>query len=325
MYPESEIQDIIENLNHGMTVRGNLVAECIMFHGKNIECRKQKIRHKYLALHLGSGKIKKDLERHLKLNYGLEPTENQPKLKKGHIVAVLKMGESKHLSELTQEEWNNKWIYSEGGYSVMNYIEKVYMLKNPIKSRGFQCMNWNLKNVDNALKKKNKFDIPIKDKINTELRKLQQGYIKEYEMIGKDCVDIIEEYKIDMEKYENDVKKIDECIASQGIRKGKVFKVDLTLGEIKRYYQEKKYNPKIQVQVEIRDDDKNMIRSETFDAYLGGVNLDDAILEDVKVYALWNSYVSKIMCLDLGEYTEEDYIKLMHEKIGYYIIEDEEN
>ena len=30
------IKDIIENLNHGITVRGNLVAECIMFHGKNM-------------------------------------------------------------------------------------------------------------------------------------------------------------------------------------------------------------------------------------------------------------------------------------------------
>ena len=56
-------EDLAENLNHGITVRGNLVAECILFHGKNVECRKKKILNKkYLALHLGSGKINKDLE-----------------------------------------------------------------------------------------------------------------------------------------------------------------------------------------------------------------------------------------------------------------------
>jgi hypothetical protein len=165
----NNIKDIIENLNHGITVRGNLVAECIMFHGKNIECRKKKIKHKYLALHLGSGTINKDLKKHLKLNYKLDPKKNQPKLKKGHIVAILKMGESKFLNELNKKEWENKWIYSEGGYNVCNYIEDVYILKNPIKCRGFQCMNWKLECVDNDLIQKKKFKIPLKQKIISNL------------------------------------------------------------------------------------------------------------------------------------------------------------
>ena len=44
MYPKSEIKDIITNLNHGITVRGNLVAESIMYYGKNIENRTRKIK-----------------------------------------------------------------------------------------------------------------------------------------------------------------------------------------------------------------------------------------------------------------------------------------
>ena len=166
MYSQEEINDIIANLNDGITVRGNLVAESIMYYGKNIECRKKKIKQKYLALHLGSGKINKELEIHLKNN-----CENytDKKLKKGHIVAILKMGQPKFLSEMTEEELKNKWIYSEGGYTAMNYIEKVYILKNSIKSRGFQSMTWNLQCVDNDLKKKEKFEKSLKEKIIEEL------------------------------------------------------------------------------------------------------------------------------------------------------------
>ena len=154
MYPQEEIQDIIDNLNHGITVRGNLVAECIMFNGKNIENRTRKITHKYLALHLGTGKINKDVERHLLANIN-ERTDY--KLKKGHICAILKMGEAKHLTELNEEEQTNKWVWRGGKYDVCNFIEKVYILKNPIKSRGFQVQTWKLECVDNALKQKDKF------------------------------------------------------------------------------------------------------------------------------------------------------------------------
>ena len=146
-----EIKDIKENLNHAMTVRGVLVAESIMYYEKNIENRTKKIKHKYLALHLGTGKIKKDVLAHLLEN--IKERTNY-KLKKGHICAILKMGESKHLNELNEEEKKNKWIWNGGKYDVCNYIEKVYILKNPIKTRGFQVMNWRLICSDNALKKK---------------------------------------------------------------------------------------------------------------------------------------------------------------------------
>ena len=319
MYPQSEIQDIIDNLNHGMTVRGNLVAECIMFNGKNIENRTRKIKHKYVALHLGTGRITKDVERHLLANI---KERKDYKLKKGHIVAILKMGEAKHLSELNEEEQKNKWVWRGGKYDVSNFIEKVYILKNPIKSRGFQCQTWKLECVDNTLKKKNKFQKPIKGKIVEELHNITQHEKDLYEMIGQDCVDIIEEYKIDMEKYENDIHKIDECIENiEGERKNKVFKVDLTLGEIKSYYEEQGYYPEIQVKIEIHYD-AGVSGSSIYDAYLWQDDINGE-LNNIRVYALWNSYVSKIICFDLGEYNEEDYISLMDDKIGCYIIENE--
>ena len=166
---KEELQDINENLLHGMTIRGKLLAQSILYNSKNIECRNKKIKHKYLALHLGSGKINPLLRKHLEKNFLKE--DKKYKLPKGNIIGILKMGKSKELTELNEEELKNKWIYSEGGYKVITYIEKVYILKNPIKSRGFQCMNWKLECVDNNLKKKNKFKKSLKEKIIEELEK----------------------------------------------------------------------------------------------------------------------------------------------------------
>jgi len=163
------MQDIINNLKSGITVRGELVAECIMYYDKNIENRKQKIKnHKYLALHLGSGNINKEVKKHLLEN--LKDVEyKKHNLPKGHIVAVLKMGDSKKVDELTEEESKSKWVYQGDGYDVCNYIEEVYILKNPIKCRGFQSLTWNLECVDNNLKKKEKFEKKLKEKIIEEL------------------------------------------------------------------------------------------------------------------------------------------------------------
>ena len=167
MYPQDEIQDIIDNISDGITVRGELVAESIMYYGKNIENRKSKIRNKkYLALHVGSGKINKDVEKHLLDNID-ERTEHV--IPKGHIVAILKLGDAKTITELNEEEKTNKWIYNGGGYNVCNFIEKVYILRNPIKSRGFQSITWKLNCVDNALKKKGVFEKSLKEKIIEEL------------------------------------------------------------------------------------------------------------------------------------------------------------
>lgn len=164
-------QDIISNLNSGITVRGELVAECIMYYGKNIENRKKKINgHKYLALHLGSGNINKEVKKHLMDNIK-DIDYKKHKLQKGHIVAILKMGESKKIEELNEVEKESKWVYKGGGYDVCNYIEEVYILDNPIKSRGFQSMTWNLKCVDNNLKKKDKYKKSLKEKIINELFK----------------------------------------------------------------------------------------------------------------------------------------------------------
>ena len=170
MYSQTEIQDIIDNLNDGITVRGDLVAESIMYYGKNIENRKSKIQNKkYLALHIGSGKISKEVETHL-----LENIDERQKYKipKSHIVAILKLGEAKKISELTENESSNKWVYRGGGYDVCNFIDKVYILKNPIKSRGFQSITWKLECVDNALKKKNKFIKSLKEQLIDELKLL---------------------------------------------------------------------------------------------------------------------------------------------------------
>ena len=176
MYPKEEIQNIIDNLAHGMTVRGDLVSYSIMHAGKNVELRKKKIKHTYLALHLGSGKINPALKEHLIKNFIFKysPKDKKYKMKKGHILAILKMNGSKKISELTEEEKKNKWIYSEGGWNVCNYIEKVYILPEPIKSRGFQVMCYRLECINNHLKKKGKFERPIQEKIVEQLKKLIQ-------------------------------------------------------------------------------------------------------------------------------------------------------
>ena len=171
-YSREDIEDIEKYLNHGLTVRGNLVAECIMYYGKKVELRKKKIKNKkYLALHLGSGKINSLLKQHLIKHYIPDYNEKKYNLKKGHIVAIMKMGESKHLNELPEDKISDKWLFSEGEWKVCNFIEKVYILNNPIKSRGFQSMTWNLECVDNHLKKKKCFEERLKEKIIKELYK----------------------------------------------------------------------------------------------------------------------------------------------------------
>ena len=308
MYPQSEIQDIIDNLNHGITVRGNLVAECIMFNGKNIENRTRKITHKYLALHLGTGRINKDVERHLLANI---EERNNYKLKKGHIVAILKMGEAKHLTELNEEEQLNKWVWREGKYDVCNFIEKVYVLKNPIKSRGFQVQTWKLECVDNALKKKEKFEKSIKEQIVEELYNITQHETDLFSIIGTDCADIIEEYKTNMEELENDLVKIDECIHLNGIRKGKIFHVNLTLGEIKEHYEDSGYLQESQVKIEVHK--QGVVNSKYYDINLGQLDMKNKKLKNLRVYAFWNSYVSKVICLDLGEFVQDNFDTLIED------------
>lgn len=319
MYSQEEISHIIDNLNDGITVRGNLVADSIMYYGKNIENRKKKIKKQYLALHLGSGRIHKDVERALLPN--IDEVKDY-KTKKGHICAVLKMGVAKKNSELTKEEQQNKWVYHGGVYDVCNFIEKVYILKNPIKSRGFQSMTWNLECVDRALKQKNKFDRPLKEKIAEELRNITVGNNEDFDMIGQDCNDIIDEYKTDMENLENDLNKIDECINLNGIRKGKVFHVNLTLGEIKQYYEDKDYLQESQIKIEVHK--QGVLNSKYYDINLAQLDMDNKDLKNLRVYAFWNSYVSKIMCLDLGEFTFGDFDILMKD-LDEIIFSDDEN
>tara|TARA_B110000285_G_C15109173_1_gene609972 strand:- start:1702 stop:2208 length:507 start_codon:yes stop_codon:yes gene_type:complete len=160
------INDIIDNLDDGITIRGDLIAECILYHGKNIENRKRKINKKYLALHIGSGKINKDINKSLLNN--IEKI-NEKKLPKSHIVGIIKLGESKTIDELTDDEKKNKWIFEGNGYNVCNYITDVYILDTPIKCRGFQSVTWNLKCVDKDLIKKNKFELSLKQKIINQL------------------------------------------------------------------------------------------------------------------------------------------------------------
>jgi len=202
------MQDIIDNLKSGITVRGELVAECIMYYGKNIENRKQKIKnHKYLALHLGSGNINKEVKNHLLEN--LKDVEyKKHKLPKGHIVAILKMGVSKRVDELTEEEKKSKWVYKGDGYDVCNYIEEVYILKNPIKCRGFQSLTWDLECVDKNLKKKEKFEKKLKEKIIEELLDMEAEESEEYyesEEIESNC------HNCNKELCEDNIMECEEC------------------------------------------------------------------------------------------------------------------
>jgi hypothetical protein len=171
-YNQSQIYDIINNLDDGITIRGDLIAEAILYHGKNIENRKRKINKKYLALHIGSGKINKDIHQYLLKNI---KNINEKKLPKNHIVGIIKLGDSKFINELTDDEKKNKWIYEGNGYNVCNYITDVFILDKPIQCRGFQSVTWNLKCVDKNLIKKNKFEIPLKEKIISQLL-LQQSF-----------------------------------------------------------------------------------------------------------------------------------------------------
>ena len=308
MYPQSEIQDIIENLGHCMTVRGDLVAECILFHGKNIENRTRKITHKYLALHLGTGKINKDVEKHL-----LENIDNRHshKFKKGHICAILKMGKAKHINELNKEEQKNKWVWRGGKYVVSNFIEKVYILENPIKSRGFQSQTYKLECVDNALKQKNKFEKSLKEKITEELKNITVGNNQFFDMIGQDCEDIIKDYKEDIEQYDNDIQRLEECINLTGRRKGKVFHANLSLGEIKQYYTDKNHKQEVQMKIEVHKE--GVLNSKYYDINLSALDMNNKYLKNLKVSAFWNSYVDTIICLDIGVFTGEEFDILIEE------------
>lgn len=302
MYPQSEINDIINNLNNGITMRGNLVAECIMFHGKNIENRKQKIKHQYLALHLGTGRINKDLKRHL-INNITDYDEKKHKLPKGHIVGIIKMGESKHINELTKEEQTNKWIYSEGGYNVCNYIEKVYVLKNPIKCRGYQCMNWKLECVDNHLKNKNKFDKKLKEKIVDELYSMTNNYYSDIDkIIGKDCRKIIFDYKKEIEIIDLEFKQLQECIDNNSKQyRNKRYFTSLTIAEIKNYFDNNNIHADIQIRLEIHK--HNILNEKFYDIFFEQLDTSTDFFKNFKVTSFYNTYKPGVICLNLGHHS----------------------
>lgn len=306
MYPQSEITDIIENLNHGITLRGKLVAKSIMYYGKNIENRTRKITHKYLALHLGTGKINKDVKRHLLENINKDELKDY-KLPKGHIVAILKMGKSKHISELNKEEQKNKWIYSEGGYNIMNYIEKVYILKNPIKCRGFQCMNWKLECVDNNLKNKNKFEKKLKEKIIEELHHITNNYYNNIDkMIGKDCRKIIFEYKEDIEKIEVEFNKLQECIDNvTGKYRNKRYFTNLSIYEIKKYFDDNNIDNDIQIRLEMHK--YNVLNEKFYDIFFNLLDTSKDFFKNFKVTSFYNTYKPGVICINLGNHNKTQF------------------
>jgi hypothetical protein len=310
MYPQYEINDIIKNLNHGITIRGNLVAESIMYYGKNIENRTRKITHKYLALHLGTGRITKDVERHL-----LQNIENYDKkkykLKKGHIVAILKMGESKHISELNKEEQKNKWVWKNGKYNIMNYIEKVYILKNPIKCRGFQVQTWKLECVNNNLKQKNKFDKSIKSKIITELNHITNNFYNNIEkMIGKDCRKIIFDYKKEIEIVESEFNQLQECIDNHsGQYRNKCYFTSLTIYEIKKYFDDNNIHNDIQIRLEMHK--HNILNEKLYDIFFDQLDTSIDFFKKFKVTSFYNSYKPGVICLNLGNHSEIQFKNIL--------------
>ena len=311
MYPQSEIQDIIENLNHGITIRGNLVAESILYYGKNIENRTRKITHKYLALHLGSGRITKDVERHLLANIE-DYDKKKYKLKKGHIVAILKMGEAKHLTELNEDEQKNKWVWRNGKYDVCNFIEKVYILKNPIKCRGFQVQTWKLECVDNNLKQKNKFDKSIKSKIITELNHITNNFFTDIDkLIGKDCRKIIFDYKKDIEIVESEFNQLQGCIDNNsGQYRNKRHFTSLTIHEIKKYFDDNNIQSDIQIRLEIHK--HNVLNEKLYDIFFNELDTSVDFFKKFKVTSFYNSYKQNIICLNLGNHSEKSFKNILN-------------
>ena len=56
-FNKQEKIDMIKNLTHGITIRGKIMAYCIINEHKTIEYRNYKINHKYIALHYTHSRI----------------------------------------------------------------------------------------------------------------------------------------------------------------------------------------------------------------------------------------------------------------------------
>lgn len=133
------------------------------------------------------------------------------------------------------------------------------------------------------------------------------------DIIGTDCIDIINNLKHEMEMYDLEYENLQRCIDdSTEQHSHKSFKTNLLLGDIKEYYIDNRIFQDIQFKLELIQDDKT-ISHKWFDADFKKFDLTNSFLTNLVIDSFSNSYEAGVICIGLGTYNIEDFDKLIDE------------
>jgi len=151
------------------------------------------------------------------------------------------------------------------------------------------------------------------------------------DLIGKDCIDIILDYKEQFEKVEYNHDSIDACVFEEinkekfekvfdlenyniksELLKNKYFLNDMTIGEFKDYYIEQEYIQAVTLKFSIRGevDDSFQTRIES---------IKSEYMKNIKIKYIYKLSTFEV-CLFLGIYQEDELVDL-YKNIAYDLIE----
>ena len=111
--------------------------------------------------------------------------------------------------------------------------------------------------------------------------------------------------------YEIDIGNLQDCLNTNSQRGNKNFNTDLTLGEIKKHFDDNKIHNDIQIQVEMHK--QGVLNTRYYDIDFNKFNKNYEQLSSVKIVSYCNSYRQGVLCINIGCFTEEQFFKLLEE------------
>lgn len=168
--PDDELkllEELYENLSHGITMKGALVSYALLHGGKNIENRKKKISPGWVAVHTGSGKIDNEIEDYVKKNLKARNLQCPEEKDLPHSVIVGAI----HIK--SSYNYNKKNIVNSWELGpVCNVIDKAVAFDEEIHCKGAISLKWPFDSIDKRERKIGKFDgTPLREKVKKVISK----------------------------------------------------------------------------------------------------------------------------------------------------------
>ena len=156
---KTDIEEAIVRCKSAMTIKGQIIGYAFMYGGKNIENRNRKIKNGWYALHVGSSK--KPNIKHSIINFLLGDVDEMKLPPCSSIIGCFK------IEGYTDKSDGNKWFFGPVGSVVTKFIH----FNEPITNiPGHQSITYNLKTIDNKLKKRGYVGTDIRSRIIEQLK-----------------------------------------------------------------------------------------------------------------------------------------------------------